>query len=48
MWCFNLLKNVRLRNSIKYMYECNIKYSTKYYKINENAFGLNDQEKEVS
>nr|XP_050850316.1 isovaleryl-CoA dehydrogenase, mitochondrial [Vespula vulgaris] len=47
MWCSNLLKNVRLRNSIKYMYECNIKYSTKYYKINENAFGLNDQEKEL-
>ncbi|XP_046817361.1 isovaleryl-CoA dehydrogenase, mitochondrial isoform X2 [Vespa crabro] len=47
MWYFNLLKNVRLKNSIKYIYECNVKYSTRYYKINENTFGLNDQQKET-
>ncbi|XP_046817360.1 isovaleryl-CoA dehydrogenase, mitochondrial isoform X1 [Vespa crabro] len=47
MWYFNLLKNVRLKNSIKYIYECNVKYSTRYYKINENTFGLNDQQKEL-
>ncbi|XP_035736768.1 isovaleryl-CoA dehydrogenase, mitochondrial-like [Vespa mandarinia] len=47
MWYFNILKNVWLKNSIKYIYKCNVKYSTKYYKINENTFGLNDQQKEL-
>ncbi|XP_043492530.1 isovaleryl-CoA dehydrogenase, mitochondrial [Polistes fuscatus] len=47
MWHFNLLKRVRFDKSIKYMYGCNVKYSTKYYKIDDNVVGLNESQKEL-
>ncbi|KAK2585436.1 hypothetical protein KPH14_010102 [Odynerus spinipes] len=47
MWYSRLLKNIRFTNLIKYEYESNAKYSTRYYKINDHAFGLNDQQKEL-
>ncbi|KAI4480390.1 hypothetical protein M0804_010388 [Polistes exclamans] len=47
MWHFNLLKRVRLDKSIKYVYGCNVKYSTRYYKIDDNVIGLNESQKEL-
>ncbi|KAI4502554.1 hypothetical protein M0802_002466 [Mischocyttarus mexicanus] len=44
---FNLLKNIRLDKTIKSVYECNVKYSTRYYKIDENFIGLNESQKEL-
>ncbi|XP_014613684.1 PREDICTED: isovaleryl-CoA dehydrogenase, mitochondrial [Polistes canadensis] len=47
MWHFNLLKRVRLDKSIKYVYGCNVKYSTRYYKIDDYVIGLNESQKEL-
>lgn len=47
MWCSRLLKNVRFSYLTKQKYECNAYYSTRYYKVNEHALGLNDHQKEL-
>ncbi|XP_015179007.1 PREDICTED: isovaleryl-CoA dehydrogenase, mitochondrial isoform X1 [Polistes dominula] len=47
MWHFNLLKRVRLDKSIKSVYGCHVKYSTRYYKIDDNVIGLNESQKEL-